>query len=239
MASGQAKLETVIGHHFKDPKLLERALTHRSWAYEQMPGASDEEGRRAENESMEFLGDSVLGLVIAERLFRDNPEGTEGEMTLMKHHLVSAATLARVAEAMSLGDFLRVGKGEEKTGGRKKHALLANTLEAVIAAVFLDGGYTAARVFLNRIFTDEIRNSTPESSLDYKTMLQERLQGAKMRAPSYKVVETSGPPHSRIFTVEASWETGKTTASGASIKAAETKAAAEALEMLNGKSQND
>jgi ribonuclease-3 len=234
MQTGAAKLEALIGHRFKDPQLLVRALTHRSWAYEEMPGESDDAVRRVENESMEFVGDSVLGLVIAERLFRDDPDATEGDMTLMKHHLVSTVTLARVAEKMSLGEFVRVGRGEEKTGGRKKQALLANTLEAVIAAVFLDGGYSAARVFLNRIFTDEIRNATPESSLDYKTMLQELLQGSKMPAPAYKVIETTGPPHSRIFTVEATWDTGSTTASGNSIKSAEMKAAADALAMLDG-----
>lgn len=234
MPNAAAHLEALIGHRFKEPKLLERALTHRSWAYEQTPGETNDVIRRMENESMEFLGDSVLGLVIAERLFRDHPDGTEGEMTLMKHHLVSTATLARIAQKMALGEFLRVGRGEEKTGGRKKQALLANALEAVIAAVFLDGGYPAARVFLNRIFTDEIRDVTPQSSLDYKSMLQEILQGAGMRAPSYRVIQTSGPPHSRTFTVEATWETGSTAASGGSIKSAEMMAAAHALAMLQG-----
>ena len=227
-----AKLENLIGHKFADLKLLERALTHRSWAYENLPGSSDEDIRAAENESMEFVGDSVLGLIIAEQLYAAHPKDTEGELTLMKHHLVSTTTLAAIADKMGIGEYLRVGRGEEKTGGRKKQALLANTLEAVIAAVFLDGGYTAARVFVGRIFGDELRAATPKNSLDYKTMLQELLQSAKQAAPGYNVVKTDGPPHDRMFSVEASWATGKARGQGNSIKAAEMMAAAEALRML-------
>jgi ribonuclease-3 len=233
MAASPAKLETLIGHRFANPKLLERALTHRSWAYENLPGEPDERVREMENESLEFVGDSVLGLVIAEKLFEAHPDSNEGGLTLMKHSLVSTATLARIAEGLDLGAFLRVGRGEEKTGGRKKQALLANTLEAVIAAVFLDGGYSAARVFIGRAFGEEMKRATPKNSLDYKTMLQERLQAAKMSAPSYSVVKTIGPPHSRTFEIEAEWQTGRTRAEGNSIKAAEMKAAEQALAMLD------
>lgn len=233
MPDSPAKLASLIGHRFQDIKVLDRALTHRSWAYENMPGEPDEVIRDVENESMEFLGDSVLGLVIAEKLFQVHPHSNEGELTLMKHALVSTTTLARVAEAMNLGSFLKVGRGEEKTGGRKKQALLANTLEAVIAAVFIDGGYSAARLFIVRVFDEEMKNATPDNSVDYKTLLQERLQGAKMRAPAYTVIETTGPPHSRKFTVEAVWETGKTRAVGKTIKAAEMKAAEGALGLLD------
>ncbi|MFZ1701809.1 MAG: ribonuclease III, partial [Pyrinomonadaceae bacterium] len=207
-------------------------VTHRSWAYENFPGSPDEDIRSAENESMEFVGDSVLGLVIAEQLFAAHPKDSEGDLTLMKHHLVSTTTLAIIADRMKLGEYVRVGRGEEKTGGRKKQALLANTLEAVIAAVFLDGGYTAARVFIGRIFADELRSATPKNSLDYKTMLQELLQAEKLTAPSYNVVKTDGPPHDRTFSVEAIWKTGKARGVGNSIKAAEMMAAAEALEIL-------
>ena len=227
-----AKLENLIGHRFADAGLLQRAVTHRSWAYENLPGEPDEKIREAENESMEFVGDSVLGLVIAEKLYQKNPHLNEGDLTLMKHHLVSTATLARIAEGLDLGEFVRVGRGEEKTGGRKKQALLANTLEAVIAAVFLDGGYVAARVFLGRIFADEMRIATPKNSIDYKTLLQELLQSDKQTAPSYTVVNTDGPPHARVFSVEATWATGKARGVGNSIKSAEMMAAAEALEML-------
>ncbi len=227
-----AKLENLIGHRFTDGDLLQRAVTHRSWAYENLPGLSDEKIRDAENESMEFVGDSVLGLVIAEKLYQNNPHISEGDLTLMKHHLVSTATLARIAERLDLGEFVRVGRGEEKTGGRKKQALLANTLEAVIAAVFLDAGYIAARVFLGRIFAEEIRTATPKNSIDYKTLLQELLQSEKMTAPTYSVVRTDGPPHDRTFSVEAVWQTGKSLGTGNSIKSAEMMAASEALNTL-------
>ena len=227
-----ASLENSIGHRFKDIALLERAVTHRSWAYENLPGSSEETIRAAENESMEFVGDSVLGLVIAEQLYLSNPKLSEGELTLMKHHLVSTATLAGLSQNLKINDYVRVGRGEEKTGGRQKMALLANTLEAVIAAVFFDGGYTAARVFIARIFADELRKATPGNSVDFKTMLQEKLQAEKLTAPSYSVVKTEGPPHARIFSVEATWKTGKARGVGNSIKSAEMMAAAAALTIL-------
>ncbi len=227
------KLESMIGHNFRDLSFLERAVTHRSWAHENLPGATDEEVRAAENESMEFLGDSVLGSIIAEMLYKDSPNRSEGDLTLMKHHLVSTATLAAIADRLDLGSFLRVGRGEEKTGGRKKHALLANTLEAVIAAVFLDGGYPAARVAVGRIFADELRDADPGRSVDYKSALQEVLQAEGGVAPVYSVVETEGPPHAREFLVETTWPTGKARGRGSSIKAAEMMAAAEALKILH------
>lgn len=232
MSAKLAKLENLIGHPFQDLKLLERAVTHRSWAYENLPGASEEAVRGIENESMEFIGDSVLGLVIAEQLYNAHPKGSEGDLTLMKHHLVSTTTLARLAEAFGLGEYIRVGRGEEKTGGRKKQALLANTLEAVIASVFLDGGYIPARAFISKIFADELKRATPRNSLDYKTMLQEILQAEKLAAPSYGVVKTVGPPHDRTFHVEAVWANGRASGTGNSIKSAEMMAASEALGML-------
>lgn len=228
-----ARLENIIGHKFKDTSLLERGVTHRSWAYENLPGASEQEVRDTQNESMEFVGDSVLGLVIAEQLYIAHPKGSEGDLTLMKHHLVSTATLAKLAESLQLGEYIRVGRGEEKTGGRKKQALLANTLEALIAAVFLDGGYIPARAFISRIFTAELKNATPTNSLDYKTMLQELLQSDKGSAPVYSVTKTDGPPHDRTFSVEAVWENGKAKGTGNSIKSAEMMAAEKALSILH------
>ena len=233
MSANPATLENLIGHKFSDLRLLERALTHRSWAYENLPEGDEGAIHEAENESMEFLGDSVLGLVIAEEVFTAHPQKTEGDLTLMKHHLVSTSTLAKVAATLSLGDYVRFGRGEVKTGGRKKQALLANSLEALIGAVFLDGGYPAARVFITRIFRDEIRNATPTNSVDYKTLLQELLQAARSTAPSYRVIKTDGPPHDRTFTVEATWGTGSSRGVGNSIKAAEMEAAEKAYEMLN------
>lgn len=229
-----AKLENLLGHTFRDTALLERALTHRSWAHEQMPGRSDDEIRAVENESLEFVGDSVLGLVTAEQLFVKNPTLAEGDLTLMKHHLVSMTTLAAVAARLELGTHLRMGRGEEKTGGRQKAALLADALEAVIAAVFFDGGYAAARTVISRIFAAELRAATPKSSLDYKTLLQETLQARKLAAPVYNLIRTEGMPHARTFYVEAKWDAGRTEGSGRSIKLAEMMAAAEALKLLTG-----
>lgn len=232
MTANLSKLENLTGHKFADLAFLERAVTHRSWAFENMPSATDEEIRRTENESLEFVGDSVLGLAIAEQVFRNNPSLSEGDLTLMKHHLVSTVTLARIAATLELGQYIRVGRGEEKTGGRKKQALLANTLEAVIGAIFFDSGYVAARVFIGRIFVDELRNATPKSSLDYKTLLQETLQAEKFTAPSYNLIRSDGPPHQRTFYVEAIWENGRANGQGTSIKAAEMMAASEALAIL-------
>ena len=232
MLSKLAKLENLIGHKFQDLAILERAVTHRSWAFENVTGDSEKTIVETENESLEFVGDSVLGLVIAEQLYLNNPKLDEGDLTLMKHHLVSTGTLARHGEQMQLGEYLRIGRGEEKTGGRQKQALLANTLEALIGAVFFDGGYTAARVFVGRVFADDLRTATPKSSIDYKSLFQETLQSAKFPAPVYTVTKTDGPPHARVFSVEATWDNGKTYGEGNSIKAAEMMAAAEALKSL-------
>ena len=230
-----AKLEQLIGYSFQNPALLERAVTHRSWAYEKIPFGDENEIRDLQNESLEFVGDSVLGLAVAEQLFILNPQFSEGDLTLIKHYLVSTETLAKTAKKLKLGDFLRIGRGEEKTGGRKKSAILANTLEAVIAAIFFDTGYISARAFINRIFAEEYRLATPRTSLDYKTLLQETLQAQRLAAPAYSVLKTAGPPHARTFTVEAKWEDGKARGTGTSIKSAEMAAAKSALKKLEKK----
>jgi ribonuclease-3 len=232
MGKNLAKLEHLLGYKFKDLALLERAVTHRSWAHEHLPDGNDENIRELQNESFEFVGDSVLGLAIAEQLFVKNPTVSEGDLTLMKHHLVSTETLARIAAKLELGDYMRVGRGEEKTGGRHKQALLADTFEAIIAAIFFDSGYISARNFVNRIFTEELRRATPRTSIDYKTLLQETLQANKLSAPTYKVVKTEGPPHQRTFFVEAKWEGGAVSGQGNSIKQAEMMAANLALQEL-------
>ncbi|MGI9034853.1 MAG: ribonuclease III [Pyrinomonadaceae bacterium] len=232
MAGNLSKLETLIGYQFKNSDLLERALTHRSWAYENKPSGDNEEIRSLQNESLEFVGDSVLGLAVAEQLFKKNLDSTEGDLSLMKHRLVSRGTLARAAKNLGLGKFMRVGRGEEKTGGRRNQALLANTLEAVIAAIFLDSGYVPARAFVNRILADEIRAATPVSSIDFKTLLQETLQADKRAAPVYNLVKTEGPDHKPTFLVEVVWDNDKIEATGSSIKTAEMKAAEAALKKL-------
>ena len=232
-----AKLEKLVGYKFGDPDLLTRSVTHRSWAHENFPGESDERIREAQNESMEFVGDSVVGLVIAEELYRKHPTLSEGDLTLMKHQLVSTTTLAKIAGSLGLGQFIRMGRGEEKTGGRQKPAILADTLEAVIAAIFFDGGYASATAFITRIFAKELKKTTPESSLDYKTMLQEVLQAEKLSTPTYSLIKTEGLPHARTFLVEAAWGDEKSTGTGGSIKSAEMMAASEALKSLQKQKQ--
>jgi|SRR5688572_30450997 len=227
-----SEFENLIGYTFQDPALLQRALTHRSWAHENLAGRSEDEIRGAENESFEFVGDSVLGLAVSEQLFLKYPDASEGQLTLMKHRLVSMATLAEVAESLNIGELIRVGRGEEKTGGRAKKAILADTLEAIIAAVFFDTGYTSARSFVARVFAEEFRNVTPKGSVDYKTLLQEILQAERLSGPVYSLIRTEGQPHERTFYVEASWDTGRAEGVGSSIKSAEMMAASEALKVF-------
>ena len=233
MAKNLGNFEQLLGYKFQNIALLERAVTHRSWAYEEVPDGDDEKIRSLQNEALEFVGDSVLGLAIAEQLYIRHPKSSEGDLTLMKHHLVSMGTLAKIAEDFGVGKFMRVGRGEEKTGGRRKQALLADTLEAVIAAIFFDSGYISARAFVGRIFAEELREATPKTSIDYKTLLQETLQADKYSAPTYSVIKIDGLPHERTFHVEAVWETGKVKGKGSSIKAAEMMAANLALKKLN------
>jgi ribonuclease-3 len=227
-------LEESIAYHFTDRALLERAITHRSWAYESVSPGREEEARRLHNEVFEFVGDSVLGLVVADYLFQSYTDVTEGELSRMKHRLVSAPTLAKAAAQLSLGDFMRVGRGEEKTGGRRKSALLADAFEAVLAAIFFDGGFSAAQDFVHRALGDELARVDPEAAAaaDFKTLLQERLQARQGDPPQYEVVETTGPPHRRTFCVEVRWQGGSVRGQGRTIKAAEAIAARNALEQI-------
>lgn len=229
------ELERRIGYSFKDRSALERAITHRSWAHEHVRPGEAEKARNLHNEALEFIGDSVLGLVIADNLFRAHPDLTEGELSRMKHRLVSAATLARAAISLNLGEFLRFGRGEEKTGGRRKQALLADAFEAILGAIYIDGGFSAASDFVLRVLGAELAKADPEkaAAADYKTMLQELLQSRQQPTPQYNVIETSGPPHRRRFRVEVVWNGGRAEGEGRSIKAAEMDAARHALALLN------
>ena len=236
MSVALGKLEAIIGHKFKNLKLLERAVTHRSWAYENLPGEPDEKVREVENESMEFIGDSVLGLVIAEQLFIRNPKLSEGDLTLMKHNLVSGSALASLSESIGLGEFLKLG-GSEVKSGRRKLSLLTNAFEAVVGAVFLDAGYVAVRVVITRLMEKRLQSVTPEASVDFKSRLQTELQAQKQKTADYHLLKTEGPPHARVFFVEVTRENGKARGQGNSIKAAEMMAAAEALSMLAQKDE--
>jgi ribonuclease-3 len=233
-------LEEILAYGFSDRSLLKRAVTHRSWAHEQVAPGSEDEARRLHNEALEFVGDSVLGLIVADYLFGAYPDVTEGELSRMKHRLVSAPTLAEAASRLSFGQFLRVGHGEEKSGGRRKRALLADLFEALLGAIFLDGGLAPATDFLHHALGDELVNANPEAAAaaDYKTLLQETLQSEHRGTPQYNVVETAGPPHRRTFRVELSWEGGCVRGEGRTIKAAETIAARLALESIKAEAEN-
>jgi ribonuclease III len=223
-------LENRLGHTFREPAILDRALTHRSRANE------DATGITVDNESLEFLGDAVLGFVMADLLFRDYPQFDEGQKSKIKASLVSTATLAQLARHLGLGEFLALGRGEEKTGGRKKQALLADSYEAVIAAIYLDGGIDAARSFVGRQFEDELEDvRSPEFwGRDYKSALQELVQSREFRLPEYNVAAESGPDHRKVFHVEVRVEGEvKGAARGQSKKAAEQEAARKAIEKLS------
>lgn len=212
--SGQQKTRetdsVLFGHKFQKPELLRWALTHRSLAYE----TNSEEllNPAADNEQLEFVGDAVLGLVVAESLFRRFPELREGELTRLRASLVSRRHLGTVAARMDLGAELRLGRGEEQSGGRHKPALLANALEAVIAALYLDGGLEAARRFIeNRIIEPmlpELRlallagNTFSGAIGDHKSALQEHLQAAGVGQPQYVLTAQTGPDHQKRFRVE-------------------------------------
>ena len=228
------QLEQVLGYQFRDHSLLAQAMTHRSWAHEQVSPRSQRDARHLHNEALEFLGDSILGLVVAEYLFRAYPHATEGELSRMKHRLVSAPTLAKASTELGLGEFVRFGRGEEKSGGRRKRALLADVFEAVTGAIFLDGGFEPARKFIETALDRDLRSVDPISAAaaDPKTMLQEKLQATHQPAPQYSVVETLGPPHRRMFHVELKWNEGATRGTGPTIKAAEAAAAQAALEQM-------
>src|SRR5258707_13178772 len=172
-------LEKVLAYKFKDTRMLDRALTHRSWAHEQVSPGQEDEARRLHNEAFEFVGDSVLGLIVADVLFRKFPHSTEGELSRMKHQIVSAPTLTRAAERLSIGKYLNVGRGEEKTGGRKKSALLADAFEAVLGAIYFDGGVGAPRGFFFFSLGGGMEPSNPgtTASPGYKRLLPEIFYG--------------------------------------------------------------
>ena len=226
------ELQERIGYRFRDRGLLEHALTHKSRA------AEDASGGVADNESLEFLGDAVLGLVVAEMLFRKYPHYNEGQKSKIKASVVSTQALARRAEQIQLGDHLLLGRGEEKTGGRFKQALLADGYEALIAALYLDGGLAAAAGFLERELTNAIESGAGEPVVgqDYKSALQERLQALGRPLPEYRVAAESGPDHRKEFTI-AVVVAGEVlgTASGKAKKEAEQEAARLALEQLGGR----
>jgi len=224
-----AGLQNTLGISFKDISLLEQALVHSSYINEN-PGLAP-----TSNERLEFLGDAVLGMVVAEKLYQDYPYYNEGEMTKLRSNLVRRETLARMARAINLGDHLYLGKGEEAGNGRNKTANLAATLEAVIAAIYLDEGPSAVREFILRILDTELIKAVNQGTgVDYKSELQELTQSREQKTPSYQVIETAGPEHNKTFKVEVRLgETLLGTGTGKSKKAAEAEAARSALGNLS------
>jgi ribonuclease III len=231
--------ERFFDYKFKDPSLLTLALTHSSLAYE-----SNGEGTRsagADNEQLEFIGDAVLGLVVAEALYRRFPTLREGDLTRLRASLVSSRNLAQVALRIQLGPMLRLGRGEEHSGGHKKPALLANALEAVIAAMYLDGGLAPAHEFIDRHIVEPaaegiasvLHSTEPFSGAvgDYKSALQERLQASGAGQPRYVLTDQTGPDHRKRFSIEVRVADGTggfltlAAAEGSTKKCAEQEAA--------------
>lgn len=228
-------LEASVGYRFKDLGLLEHALTHRSKAHE------DASGGVFDNESMEFLGDAVLGFIIADLLFREFPQHDEGHKSKIKASIVSTSSLGRLAESIALGKYVLLGRGEEKTGGRRKEAILADCYEALIAAIYLDGGIDAARAFIARQFAPllaEARATGSEAAFtkDWKSELQEVLQSEGRGLPEYVLATEEGPAHKRVFFVDVKVR-GEVLArgEGRSKKAAEQDAARAALAALRNR----
>ena len=219
-------LENAIGYHFQNIMLLRNALTHSSYANECWHDSLKS------NERLEFLGDSILGMVVAEHLYLNFPNCTEGVLTKMRADMVCEQALAGVAERLDLGKHLLLGHGEEQTGGRNRASILADAVESVIAATFLDGGMAAAKAFIEKF----ILCNVPAAKLhitDFKTALQERVQQKKGQVLSYRLVSESGPDHNKSFTVEVSLNGSVVgQGSGSSKKRAEQDAARAAMESL-------
>ena len=223
-------LQQAIGYRFRDRGLIEHAMTHTSRANEDVSGGV------FDNESMEFLGDAVLGFVIADLLFRDCPGWNEGQKSKTKASLVSTTALERRAERLNLGEHMLLGRGEEKTGGRRKQALLADSYEALIAAIYLDGGIEQARAFIAREFGGLIAEARDAGGAgqDFKSTLQELLQSRDEPLPEYRLVGTIGPDHDKKFHVEVVVRGASIgEAVGPSKKEAEQEAARAALDKLS------
>ena len=223
-------LENAIGYRFKNITLLQNALTHSSYANEFWRDSL------RSNERLEFVGDSILGMVVAEYLYRTFPERPEGELTRMRADMVCERALAKVANRLSLGSHLLLGHGEEQGGGRERASILADAVESVIAACFLDGGMDAARKLIETFILCEVP-VTRLSNADYKTAFQERVQQKKDQTSAYRLIGETGPDHDKTFQVEVLLN-GQVvgTGNGSSKKRAEQDAARTAMETLYGAS---
>lgn len=224
---GYERLEKRLGYQFKDPSLLESALTHASFLNEN-PGLG-----RSDNQRLEFLGDAVVDLVVGHLLMERFPQLAEGDLSMLRAQIVSEPGLFEVAQSLALGDWLFLGRGEEQTGGRRKPSLLSDTCEAVIAAIYLDGGFQAAFDVSARLFAPWLARFEEAGSSDHKTKLQERAQGLYHATPRYAVVGETGPGHDKTFVVAVMvGDREYARASGRSKKEAEQRAARTALTQL-------
>ena len=225
--AGISELEQKLQYTFRNVSLLETALTHSSWANERR-------GRCQCNERLEFLGDSVLGMTVAEHLYRTFPDMPEVRMTRLRAELVCEQSLHQVALGLGLGAYIRLGKGEEHTGGHERPSILADAVEAVIAALYLDGGLAPARAFVHRRVLTDVTAHLSGSSMDYKTRLQELVQQKSGQTLAYEMVGASGADHSKVFTARVSLN-GEPVGegSGRTKKEAEQMAARSALERLS------
>lgn len=225
-----AQLEQRLGYQFRNSDLAVQGLTHKSFSNEQA-------GFVPHNERLEFLGDAVLELAVSDWVYRRYPEIPEGGLTRIRAEVVSEKGLSAIACDLRLGEGLRLGKGEEKSGGRDKPSLLSDAFEALLGAIYQDGGFSAASRVVERIFAEPISGTAEQRyGSDYKTCLQERFQAKYGQTPEYHLIDTSGPDHERIFTVEVRYDGrlfGK--GSGTSKKSAEQKAAAAALDHIHFK----
>jgi ribonuclease-3 len=224
-----ADFEGLLGYRFRDRALLGRALTHKSFANERRDAAL------SNNERLEFLGDTVLGFMVGDLLYQTFPSLQEGALSKIKAHLVSSAILAEKGRALEIGRFLRMGTGEARSGGSEKLSLMADAFEAVVAAIYLDGGLHAAQAFVRGQFGRDIGGIDlgDLSFHDYKTTLQEAAQGLGLPLPEYRVVGESGPDHEKAFEIQVLWDGEPFSAGrGSSKREAQRKAAKEALKKL-------
>lgn len=222
------ELSKVLAYDFKDKDLIKTAITHTSFA-------NEARGRVDHNERLEFLGDSVLSLSVSEFIYKTYPKLPEGSMTKLRAGVVSEFTLAKIAKSMGLGKYLRLGKGEQINGGRHRDSILADAFEAIIAAIYLDGGLEPAKEFVIRQLADSIKNlSKSDGSWDSKTLLQELLQVSNKADIKYEIIAEDGPDHNKSFTAQIS-NNGKIigTGQGKSKKEAEQMAAYNALKKIN------
>lgn len=223
MNRSHIKLETKLGHIFHNKTNLISALTHRSLG-------------KDNNERLEYLGDALLGFIIAEILYASHPHATEGELTRLRSMLVKGDTLAKIARNLDLGEYIKLGSSELKSGGWQRKSILANTLEALIGAIYLDAGIEACKKTVHVLFENSLKNCTPENLVkDPKTRLQEFLQSQQKNLPVYNVILERGEAHEKVFTVQCSIPeiNLSVTAEGRSKRNAEQSAARQALDLLD------